>query len=112
MIMTRRSTLLVAALFAVLAGTVAFWSLRSSVRHALDTRVPTGRPLQSVASVDERRLETWGDATVRAAAITTSGLLTAGGSGVRGAGGRDPPAGLPPPRAGAPGGLRPPAPVG
>src|SRR5260221_11523014 len=97
MIVPRRLTLLVAALFASLAGTVAFWSLRSSVRHALDTRVPPGRPLQAVASVDERRLETWGDATVRAAAITTSGLLTAGGSGVREAGGRAPPAGAPPP---------------
>ena len=101
MIITRRSALLAVVLFAVLAGTVAFWSLRSSVRQALDARVPTGRPLQSVASVDERRLETWGDATVRAAAITTSGLLTAGGSGVREAGGRDLSAGLPTLRAAA-----------
>jgi hypothetical protein len=101
MIMTRRSTLLAVALFVVLAGSVAFWSLRSSVRQALETPVATGRPLQSEAIVDERRLETWGDATVRAAALTTSGFVTAGGSGVREAGGRDLSAGLPTLRASA-----------
>jgi hypothetical protein len=95
MIMTRRSTLLVAALLAALAGSVAFWLLRGSVREALDAPLATGRPLQFVAVVDERRLEAWGDATVRAAAVTTSGLVTAGGSGVREAGGRDLSAGLP-----------------
>ena len=60
MIMTRRSTLLVAALLAALAGSVAFWLLRSSVREALDAPLATGRPLQFVAIVDERRLESLG----------------------------------------------------
>lgn len=101
MFMTRRSTLLVAALVAVLAGSAGFWFLRLSVRQTLDTPVATGRPLQFVPIVDERRLESWGDATVRGAVITSLGLVTAGGSGVREAGGPDLSAGLPTLRAAA-----------
>lgn len=101
MIMTRRSTLLVAGLAAVLAGGAAFWFLRSSVRQALDAPVATGRPMTFTAIVDERRLDSWGDGTVRSAAVSPSGLVTAGGSGVHEGGGRDLSAGLPTLRAAA-----------
>jgi hypothetical protein len=102
MTLTRRSKLLAAGLVALLVGvSSAFLQLRRTVGQALETPVSAGRPLQFAAIVDDRALETWGDGTVRAAAVTGGGLLTAGGSGVREASGRDLSAGLPTLRAAA-----------
>lgn len=96
MTLTRRSKLLAGLLAALLAGGVAaLLRLRATVRQALDAPAADGRPLQFVPIVEDEPLAAWGDGTVRAAALTASGLLTAGGSGVREVGGRDLSAGLP-----------------
>jgi len=102
MSLTRRSKLLAALLVLVLGtGIAAFVRLRASVRQALEARPLAGRPLQFVPVVEDGRLQTWGDGTVRTAALVASGLVTAGGSGVHEADGRDLSAGLPTLRASA-----------
>ncbi|PYQ23147.1 MAG: hypothetical protein DMF79_04515, partial [Acidobacteria bacterium] len=75
--------------------------LRTSVRQTLDARLATGRPLQFVPVFEEGRVQAWGDGTVRAAALLSSHLVTAGGSGVREVDGQDLSAGLPTLRAAA-----------
>lgn len=102
MTLTRRSRLLAGLLAALLAGGVAaLLRLRATVRQALDAPAADGRRLQFVPIEEDESLAAWGDGTVRAAALTASGLLTAGGSGVREVGGRDLSAGLPTLRAAA-----------
>ena len=102
MALTRRAQLVAVLLLALLgAGTAAFLRLRASVRQALHAPVDTGRPMQFVPTVAEERSDAWGDGTVRAAAVTPSGLVVAGGSGVRDAAGRDLSSGLPTLRAAA-----------
>ncbi len=69
------------------AAATAFYSIRTTVRRSLDERVEAGRPLQWIPvpplSTD---LERWGDGTIAGVLLTPTGLLTAGGSGVRSAG--------------------------
>ncbi len=97
-----RLKLLAALLVLVLGCAIAaLVHLRTSVREALDARPAAGRPVQFVPAVEDGRLQAWGDGTVRAAALLSSGLVTAGGSGVREVDGRDLSAGLPTLRAAA-----------
>jgi hypothetical protein len=69
--------------------------MRATVRRSLDEPVETGRPLRWVPLVPPRTaFERWGDGTVAGVLLTPSGLLTAGGSGVR-TGSEDLSSGLP-----------------
>lgn len=83
------------AVVALGVGAATFLRLRSSIRRAVDERVESGRPLQwTRLPPPGPAFERWGDGTVQDVVVTSSGLLTAGGSGVR-AGGEDLSAGLP-----------------
>jgi hypothetical protein len=80
---TRRRAAVAALLLAALAAGVAMLRLRQRVQRALEPPVEDSRPLQFVAVLaPERRLEHWGNGDVEALAISSAGLLTAGGSGV------------------------------
>ncbi len=96
-----RVVALTAASLALLAAAAAFLSLRSKVGRSFDEAVEQGRPLQwTRLAVPRAVFERWGDGTVSGVVATPTGLLTAGGSGVR-AGGDDLSGGLPTLRAGA-----------
>jgi len=101
---TRGRRLLMCAVLAAIVLAVsaaALLHLRSSVRRSLAERVEDGRPLQWVATMAPSvKFERWGDGTVEGVAATATGLLTAGGSGVR-TGKDDLSAGLPTLRAAA-----------
>jgi hypothetical protein len=86
---------------ALAAAVTALYSIRASVRRSLDERVEAGRPLRWTAVPQTASdVRVWGDGTVTGALLTPTGLLTAGGSGVR-EGARDLSAGLPTLRASA-----------
>jgi hypothetical protein len=85
----------------VLVAAAAFVRLRSRVGRSFDEPVENGRVLQWTRLAAPRAaFERWGDGTVAGVLATASGLLTAGGSGVR-AGHDDLSAGLPTLRASA-----------
>jgi len=80
---TRRRAAVAALLLAAVAAGVAMLRLRQRVQRALEPPVEDSRPLQFVAVLaPERPLEHWGNGDVEGLAISSAGLLTAGGSGV------------------------------
>jgi hypothetical protein len=84
----RRPSLRVVALaftsFALVAAVAAVVRIRRTVERSLAEPVETGRPLEWAPVAAPRvRLDALGDGTIAAVVSTPTGLVTAGGSGVR-----------------------------
>ncbi len=84
------SRLVATALIVLAAGGIgAGWRLRSVVQDALRSQPNSPRPLTFVpVATTSPPVERWGGGAVNAVALTSTGFVTAGGSGVDDGGGR------------------------